>query len=112
MKQVIPYQIGDRVLVTHSTMLVYDAQNQRVADATVLREPTVMRVVGAVRRRLGRYNKGHSGDGYFYSEYDPDPPSLKVSGTVLLIQCRTRLFARPIEVQLEHLSQVAFENAQ
>lgn len=100
----IPYRIGDRVRITHLTTLHYDEDGNRVPVESGIMDFEAV-VVGAVNRPLGKYHKGHNystwdGDG------DCDPPYLEVKGTILLIQCKTRLFGKFVEAQLDHISKV------
>jgi hypothetical protein len=52
-------------------------------------------VVGIVRRQLGKYQKGYAGG--FDEDYEP--PTLKITGTIEVIQVRKTIRTKILEVQ-------------
>ena len=107
MKTQIPYQLGDKVTITHTTKMDYVKQDEkyyRKAITTQLQTPITAIIVGAVYRPLGIYHKpcGYSG----YDEPYIEPAYLEVKGTILLLKCAVRLFGKAFEVQLEHISKI------
>lgn len=105
MKTKIPYSIGDRVRITHQTTMGYDEHKNRIPYVAELQDKggLIAFVVGAVNRPLGQYNNA-TGGGDWSSGDAYDPPYLSVSGTITLIQCKTRMFGKIIEAQLEHVT--------
>ena len=92
------YNIGDKVVIKGTTHMGYNDVKERKPYETPC-EPMEVFVIGVVKRQLGKYQKGYNG-GY---DEDAEPPSLKVTGTIELIQCRKTIRSKIIEVQYSQI---------
>ena len=80
----------------------FDAKPSRTvrkAVRTELSEPRLAIIVGAVNRQLGEYCPQYTSG--MPGEEEPVQASLSVSGTVTILQLRSRLFGRVIEALAE-----------
>lgn len=102
------YTIGDRVVIKAVTTMGYDEDNNRKPYKDEFTKPQRSIIVGAVRRRLGKYKKNSGRPSYtfsYFGEYEEyTPPELKVTGTILLYQCRCSMTSGIVDVAPEDIS--------
>lgn len=101
------FKIGDQVKVRATASIRYDARGHRHVDRDDCR-PFVATVTGQVRKMLGEYCSGRA-----HATWDgpsDDPPSLTVTGSVLLWGVRKKMAGREIWVADEDL-EIADETA-
>lgn len=94
-----PLNIGDRVRVHATCSFGYDENEERrlFVDSVA---PFDAIVTGQKRKQLGKYQHGSSGayTGGGYEPPDPEPPYLRVTGTVLVWCVRKTLSGRELLV--------------
>ena len=99
----IDFDLGEFVTCDKLTEMVYDKDGKRGPVTTEIPR-TKFRVVGGVHRRLGVYHKATDGGSW---GGDIDPPYLAVTGTIVLLQLRKKLFGRIVEAQVDHVTSLS-----
>ena len=93
--------IGDKVLFTHETVMVYDEDGNRYPEYKPIEPPMSGTIVGGCYRRTGKYKQG--GSCSTLDGYDSWPPELCVTGTVPVYRVVKSFTGKPVDVLPDHI---------